>query len=81
MAGVTQALAATLSSRTRSTVFRKLFRRQEGIYIGGFEGTAGIYSRWLLAKTHPQGRLRVGPSSGPNPVSCIGREARSRFLS
>ena len=48
----TKTLARTLFSRTRSSVFGELFRRQEGVYLRELERTTGIDSKQLLRELH-----------------------------
>lgn len=48
----TKSLADTLFSRTRSTVFGELFRKQEGVYLRELERTTGINSRHLIRELH-----------------------------
>lgn len=45
-------LTRTLFSRTRSSVFGELFRRQEGVYLRELERTTGIDSKQLLRELH-----------------------------
>ena len=48
----TNSLADTLFSRTRSGVFRELFRDQEGIHLRELERRTGVNSRHLVRELH-----------------------------